>query len=1169
MTRTWLKVNIRKFSASLLKLTLVLLLILTSITIALGISIYSSESIRKSLFEKAITYATKNSPYKINIVGIAAPSIATWEIDHIDIYKNDSVWITLNDLDFVWFPSQLLHSHIHVSKVHTKSFEVFKTESLSVTAEQPNKPLERINIPKSSIDSFYIDQLIVNQYLPRKAIKKLHYQVEGDLHFEHLGDISSHLKIESTLHNDAVLDVQLTTQENQQIYLSGYFRESADGVFGNLLNIPADQYIDMELDLIAQVMDKDVAIQINTVEFPYLSHNIRISGGATINDVRNTAPNPSISINAFTLDIDDSITNASGKISREAISLNIETEGFPLSILTQDIAPASFVTKNAPGLTFNTLNAKGTITGRPSNPSFDGQIETYFSYLDTAYEALLIGSIAKDGLNINELDISHKDGFLKSSGTLNFASRIMDIKLNAENIDLAIGKPFLPKQLDKLSGKVKSVRGTINGSPSNPNIDIKGRFNGTYSNQPFTLEGGLVKLGNNVELNRIVANLDNGQARLSGSINLENENLQLRANVREFDITLLKYFNVTLPEELNGKINSELEISGEMTHPNISGSANFSGKHASIPLMLNIDGRISRTQSQIKTLTLHAFDEQVLFADGFHNNKEFQFNLSSNKLPTQLLSAFDIHLLPGEFESEIKINGTLEDPKISGSYSYAAKTYGYTKNGNRKEIPFQWNVDISTKDKTLRLLSTFKRENYQPGLLDIKTVITPYIQFFSQPKGSEPFKTLPVDIAVNGEVDLQTLSFLLDPNIYRMVGKVDTQLKIEGSLSAPTVNGQLHLQDAYYENPISGTLITQTNCFFNLNDLKITTDNCQASDGVSGAYQLNGSIELPSDQNTGNIDISLSLDKASILRRRDIESEISGTGYLKGDFEQALATGDLQVRPLNIDIGARNTRNIPTIRVHEKQKSSTTKPKPKFLPLIDYDITFSAENQAFVRGRGLEAELLGKVTLKGNNASPKYDGRFETIRGTLKLFNKTFSLKEGFITFTNNIVSINTTAEYEKAGQRVQATLYGTNNDLNISLSASPEMQEDEILAYIIFGKPLEEVTAVEAIQLATAIQTLKGSGGFDPIDSTRRALGVDSLTIESSENGEGDTGINVGVGKYINDRVYLELERTPNPAQPWKGTLEIELAPNINLESSSGGESQIDRVELKWKRDY
>jgi len=62
---------------------------------------------------------------------------------------------------------------------------------------------------------------------------------------------------------------------------------------------------------------------------------------------------------------------------------------------------------------------------------------------------------------------------------------------------------------------------------------------------------------------------------------------------------------------------------------------------------------------------------------------------------------------------------------------------------------------------------------------------------------------------------------------------------------------------------------------------------------------------------------------------------------------------------------------------------------------------------------------------------------------------------------------------------------------------------------------------------------------------------------------------VNIGVGKYINERVYLEVQKTPDPSQPWQGNITIDLLPNLKLESSTGGTSGVPGAALKWKNDY
>jgi autotransporter translocation and assembly factor TamB len=166
-----------------------------------------------------------------------------------------------------------------------------------------------------------------------------------------------------------------------------------------------------------------------------------------------------------------------------------------------------------------------------------------------------------------------------------------------------------------------------------------------------------------------------------------------------------------------------------------------------------------------------------------------------------------------------------------------------------------------------------------------------------------------------------------------------------------------------------------------------------------------------------------------------------------------------------------------------------------------------------------------------------------TIDSSLNIAS-TFKLEQGQVTFANNAIAMSIPAVYQKNGQQITAKIIVSNDNFNLSLSAIPTMPEDEILAFIIFGKPLQKITPFEAIQLATAVQTLRSDGGgfFDPIGKTRKFLGVDTLSIGSETNSDGATGVNLGVGKYLNEKDYLEIQRTANPSQSWKGKETLKL---------------------------
>ena len=91
------------------------------------------------------------------------------------------------------------------------------------------------------------------------------------------------------------------------------------------------------------------------------------------------------------------------------------------------------------------------------------------------------------------------------------------------------------------------------------------------------------------------------------------------------------------------------------------------------------------------------------------------------------------------------------------------------------------------------------------------------------------------------------------------------------------------------------------------------------------------------------------------------------------------------------------------------------------------------------------------------------------------------------------------------------------------AFSSVPALPEDEVLARLIFGRSMSNLSPLQIAQLADAAAQLSGGGGTTSLlEALRSNLGVDDLDIRTNEQG----GTSVAVGKYLNDRTYLTLEK-------------------------------------------
>ncbi len=256
--------------------------------------------------------------------------------------------------------------------------------------------------------------------------------------------------------------------------------------------------------------------------------------------------------------------------------------------------------------------------------------------------------------------------------------------------------------------------------------------------------------------------------------------------------------------------------------------------------------------------------------------------------------------------------------------------------------------------------------------------------------------------------------------------------------------------------------------------------------------------------------------------------------------------------------------SIPTLNYTEVGTAQSSDSK---LPTVHFKLDLQATQQAFVRGRGLETEIEGDMTLEGTQETLSYRGRFDTRRGRFDAFGKRFIVEDGTVQISNQVVSLNVTAKYTGKPYDYYVEITGTQNAPKITLRSVPSMPDDEILSRLIFGKSVHDISPFQAIQLASAINTLANGSTFDPIESTRHLLGVDTLTIDNETSDTGK-GISLGVGKYVSEQVYVEVKHTPNPNQPWQGRMEIELTPNISVQSATSDTGGA-QGEILWKMDY
>jgi len=428
-------------------------------------------------------------------------------------------------------------------------------------------------------------------------------------------------------------------------------------------------------------------------------------------------------------------------------------------------------------------------------------------------------------------------------------------------------------------------------------------------------------------------------------------------------------------------------------------------------------------------------------------------------------------------------------------------------------------------------------------------------------------------LGITGQLPLTVANPFISPR--SVTGTAALDLRVDGPPALTSVTGTITANGARFSEPTSGRALTDIGAVVALANGRATLD-VNATVDSGGTVTVNGPLALEAPYET---DLSVALNNIVLADPTLYQTEIDGALSLSGGLlSNARIEGQIDLGPTEVripDTLGTASGAIPDGLVHlgettavrqtrqsaglissgsESDASSTT---------IAMDVVVRAPNQIFLRGRGLDAEMGGEIRLTGTSANVVPVGAFELIRGRLDFLTERLDLTEGEVRIEGSLDPyVLLTAEAETDDVVITVTTEGLVSDPEISFTSSPELPEDEVLAQLIFNSAASELSALQAIQLASAIATLAGRGGNGIIGNLRESTGLDDLNVSTDDEGNAT----VEAGKYIAENVYTNVEIDSTGQS--QVNLNIDVTNSLTLKGSLGsdGDSSIGAFV---ERDY
>lgn len=401
-----------------------------------------------------------------------------------------------------------------------------------------------------------------------------------------------------------------------------------------------------------------------------------------------------------------------------------------------------------------------------------------------------------------------------------------------------------------------------------------------------------------------------------------------------------------------------------------------------------------------------------------------------------------------------------------------------------------------------------------------------------------------------------------------LAGRVRLQGDLGGTLSDIRAVGEASVQNGRFSDGATGLVLRDVELGAVLADNAINISHATGADGRGGTV-------------TGQGRISLLRDGASTFRL-----DLKGFRLIDNDLATASATGQA-----TIDRNADGKVRLAGALTIDRADVSARTPTPSGVVAMDVveinrpvdlggslpaatngggasialDVSLKAPRRIFLRGKGLDVELSLDAHVGGTTAHPSLSGAARVVRGDYDFAGKRFEFDERGVVYlatSPRDIRLDLTATRDDPSLTAAVRIRGTAAKPEITLTSTPTLPNDEVLSQVLFGRSASQLSPLEAAQLASALSSLAGGGGFDVIGNLKTFAGLDRLSL----GGGGQSGVTVSGGKYLTDDVYLEL--TGGGRDGAAAQVEWRVGRSLSIISKVAGQGD-GKLAVRWRKDY
>ncbi len=438
--------------------------------------------------------------------------------------------------------------------------------------------------------------------------------------------------------------------------------------------------------------------------------------------------------------------------------------------------------------------------------------------------------------------------------------------------------------------------------------------------------------------------------------------------------------------------------------------------------------------------------------------------------------------------------------------------------------------------------------------------------------GRIPFSGNGLNVAARGTVPIALAQPFLADRGTQLSGVAAINARVTGAVNAPTFAGTITMNDGQIVDPGSNIRLTRVNLAARLTGQEAVIEQAAGQIAGGGTVNLAGRVGLGAGLPA---DLTIALRQVRYADGELVTTTADGNLTVTGPLARGpLLGGNVRLLETNIQIldsfgDAGGLIDLDHVAPSDRVRATFERARgPQSSnagggAALRLDVQVDAPNQIYVRGRGVNAELGGSVRLTGTTNSVVPVGAFNLIRGRIDILGQRIALSTGSITLVGDLDPfLNIEAETEGDSIVVVIAVRGRVSEPTVTLSSSPELPQDEVLARLIFNRSLNELSPLQIAQLALAAAELAGQSNGSALGSLRDGLGLSDLDVVSDEEGN----IGVRAGQYVQENVYVGVEASADGSA--RTTINLDITEDITARGAVGTDGNSS-LGIFFERDY